>query len=243
MICVSISTIPQRLKNLKESVESLLNQTKKPDKIFINIPYKYKRFDETIEDNQIPKFDSNIVEVTRCEDCGPGTKLLGSLDKFEKNSLLILADDDHAYEDYMIEKFFYFYSKAPNNAYSFYVHPLGNFGIGQGADGFAINTNHLKGVKDFYNKVVKNYKELFLHDDLWISYFLYFFKKNKILSLQEHLKKNKDGKQSLIYKIHTVNSGLVSTYGKNIAEAVNKRDQIAVESFKYMQEKTKGLTF
>ena len=243
MICVSISTIPQRLKNLKESVESLLNQTKKPDKIFINIPYKYKRFDETIEDNQIPKFDSNIVEVTRCEDYGPGTKLLGSLDKFEKNSLLILADDDHAYEDYMIEKFFYFYSKAPNNAYSFYVHPLGNFGIGQGADGFAINTNHLKGVKDFYNKVVKNYKELFLHDDLWISYFLYFFKKNKILSLQEHLKKNKDGKQSLIYKIHTVNSGLVSTYGKNIAEAVNKRDQIAVESFKYMQEKTKGLTF
>jgi len=243
MICVSISTIPQRLKNLKESVESLLNQTKKPDKIFINIPYKYKRFDETIEDNQIPKFDSNIVEVTRCEDCGPGTKLLGSLDKFEKNSLLILADDDHVYEDYMIEKFFYFYSKAPNNAYSFYVHPLGNFGIGQGADGFAINTNHLKGVKDFYNKVVKNYKELFLHDDLWISYFLYFFKKNKILSLQEHLKKNKDGKQSLIYKIHTVNSGLVSTYGKNIAEAVNKRDQIAVESFKYMQEKTKGLTF
>ena len=243
MICVSISTIPQRLKNLKESVESLLNQTKKPDRIFINIPYKYKRFDETIEDNQIPKFDSNIVEVTRCEDCGPGTKLLGSLDKFEKNSLLILADDDHAYEDYMIEKFFYFYSKAPNNAYSFYVHPLGNFGIGQGADGFAINTNHLKGVKDFYNKVVKNYKELFLYDDLWISYFLYFFKKNKILSLQEYLKKNQDGTQSLIYKIHTVNSGLVSTYGKNINEAVKRRDQIAFESLKYMNEKTKGLSF
>jgi len=177
MICVSISTIPQRLKNLKESVESLLNQSKKPDKIFINIPYKYKRFEEIIKDNEIPKFDSSIVEVTRCEDCGPGTKLLGSLDKLEKDSLLILADDDHTYEDYMIEKFFYFYSKAPNNAYSFYVHPLGNFGIGQGADGFAINTNHLKGIKDFYNKVVKNYKELFLYDDLWISYFLYFFKK------------------------------------------------------------------
>ena len=44
-------------------------------------------------------------------------------------------------------------------------------------------------------------------------------------------------------KIHIVNSGLVSTYGKNIIEAVKRRDQIAVESFKYMQEKTKGLTF
>jgi len=243
MIYVSLSTIPQRLKHLNESVNSLLNQTRKPDKIFVNIPYKYKRFSETIEDNQIPKFDNSIVEVIRCEDYGPGTKLLGSLNKFEKNSLVILADDDHTYEDYMIEKFFYFYSKGPNNAYSFYVHPLGNFGIGQGADGFAINTNYLKGIKDFYDKVVKNYKELFLYDDLWISYFLYFFKKNKILSLQEHLKKNDDGKPSLIYKIHIVTSGLVSTYGKNIIEAVKKRDQIAFESFKYMQEKTKGLSF
>jgi hypothetical protein len=243
MIYVSISTIPQRLKYLNKSVNSLLKQTKKPDKIFINIPFKYKRFSETIEDKQIPKFDNNIVEVTRCEDCGPGTKLLGSLNKFEKNSLVILADDDHVYEDYMIEKFFYFYSKAPNNAYSFYVHPLGNFGIGQGADGFAINTNHLTGIKNFYDKVARNYKELFLYDDLWISYFLYFFKKNKILSLQTHLKKNNDGKPSLIYKTHIVASGLISTYGKDLIEAVKKRDQIAIESFKYMQEKTKGLNF
>jgi len=243
MIYVSITTIPQRIKNLNKSVKSLLNQTRKPDKIFINIPFKYKRFSEAIVDNQIPKFDNNVVEITRCEDYGPGTKLLGSLNKLQKDSLLILADDDHTYEDYMIEKFFYFYSKAPNNAYSFYVHPLGNFGVGQGADGFAINTNHLKGIRTFYDKVVKDYKELFLYDDLWISYFLYFFKKNKIFSLQKHLKKDNDGKRSLIYKTHIIASGLVSTYGKNLIEAVRKRDQIAVESFKYMQEKAKGLNF
>ena len=165
------------------------------------------------------------------------------MNKVKKNSLLILADDDHVYRNYMIEKFFYFYSKAPNNAYSFYVHPLGNFGIGQGADGCAINTNNLEGIKNFYNEVVKDYKELFLYDDLWISYFLYFFKKNKILSLQEHLKKDSHGKSPLIYKTHIVASGLVSTYGKNLKEAVKKRDQIAVESFKYMQEKTKNLNF
>ena len=243
MIYVSTSTIPQRIKNLDKSIKSLLNQSKKPDKIFINIPFKYKRFSETIKDDEIPKFDSSVVEITRCEDCGPATKLLGSLDKLEKNSLVILFDDDHVYENYMIEKFFYFYSKSPNNSYSFYVHPLGNFGIGQGADGFAINTNCLKGIKNFYDKVVKDYKELFLYDDLWISYFLYFFKKNKILSLREHLKKDKDGKPSLIYKKHIVASGLVEMYGKNLIEAVRKRDQIAVESFKYMQKKTKGLSF
>ena len=243
MIYVSITTIPQRLKNVTKSIESLLDQTKKPDKIFINIPFKYERFREIIKEEQIPKFDSKVVEVTRCEDCGPATKLLGSLDKLEKNSLVILADDDHVYEDYMVEKFFHFYSKAPNNAYSFYVHPLGNFGIAQGADGFAINTNHLAGIKNFYNKVVKDYKELFLYDDLWISYFLYFFKKNKILSLREYLKKDNNGKRTLIYKTHIIASGLVSTYGKNLIEAVKKRDQIAIESFKYMQKKTEGLSF
>jgi len=243
MIYISLSTIPQRIKDLNKSIESLLKQTKKPDKIFINIPFKYRRFNETIDDNKIPKFDNNEVEITRCEDCGPGTKLLGSLDKLEKNSLVILVDDDHIYEDYMIEKFFHFYSKSPNNAYSFYVHPLGNFGIGQGADGFAINTNHLTGINNFYNKVVKDYKELFLYDDLWISYFLYFFKRNKILSLREHLKKDNEGKQTLIYKTHITASGLVSTYGKNLIEAVRKRDLIAIESFKYMQKKTKDLNF
>ena len=82
-----------------------------------------------------------------------------------------------------------------------------------------------------------------MYDDLWISYFLYFFKKNKILSLQEHLRKNDDNKRSLIYKTHIVASGLVSTYGKNLIEAVKKRDQIAFESLKYMSEKTKGLSF
>ena len=242
MIYVSLTTIPQRINNLSKSIDSLLKQTQKPDKIFINIPTQYKRFKETIEENKIPKFDDK-VEITRCEDCGPGTKLLGSLDKLKKDSLIVLADDDNTYDDYMIEKFFYYYSLYPNNAYSFYVHPLGNFGIGQGADGFAINTNHLKGIKSFYNTVVKDYKELFLYDDLWISYFLYYFKKNKILSLREHLKKNKEGKTSLIYKTHIFAKGLISTYGKNLKESVVKRDQIATESFKYMVEKTKSLNF
>ena len=243
MIYVSMSTIPQRINNLNKSIESLLSQTKKPDKIFINIPLKYRRFSETINEEQIPKFNNNIVEITRGEDFGPGTKLLGSLNKIKKDSLLILVDDDHMYEDYMIEKFFYFYSKAPNNAYSFYVHPLGNFGVGQGADGFAINTNYLNGAKVFYDTVVKNYQELFVHDDLWISYFLFFFKKNKILSLRDHLNKKIDGKLNLIYKKHTASPGLVESYGKNLAEAVKARDKIAIESFKYMQTKTKDLSF
>ncbi len=243
MIYISISLIPSRLNNLQETIETLLKQTKKPDKIFINIPYQYKRFNETIKESEIPHFNNDIIEVTRTDDYGPGTKLLGSINKVEKNSLLILADDDHLYKDYMIEKFFYFYSKAPNNAYSFYVYPIENFPVGQGADGFAINTNHLDGIENFYDKIVKHNKDLFLNDDLWISYFLYFIKKNKILSLQEHLKKEKEGKAPLIYSQRIITSGLIETYGRTLNEAVKKRNEILVKSFNYMKEKTKDLNF
>ena len=48
MIYVSLTTIPQRIKDLNKSVESLLKQSQKPDKIFINIPFRYKRFKEII---------------------------------------------------------------------------------------------------------------------------------------------------------------------------------------------------
>ena len=99
MIYVSLTTIPSRVKNLNRSVESLLKQICKPDKIFINIPTKYKRFKEIIEKEHIPKFSDPIVEITRCEDFGPGTKLLGSLNKFKENSLIILADDDHRFKN------------------------------------------------------------------------------------------------------------------------------------------------
>jgi len=243
MIYVSLTTTPNRVKNIDKSVESLLKQICKPDKIFINIPIKYRRFKEIIDEDRIPKFKDSRVEITRCEDFGPGTKLLGSLKKIKRDSLIILADDDHIYEDYMIEKFNYFYLKAPENAYSFYVHPLKNFGVGQGADGFAINSNFLDGVDKFYTEVVKKKDDLFIHDDLWTSFFLFYVKKVKILSLQNHLKKNEFGKLSLIYKKHNHDRGLISNYGKNINEAVKKRDDIAINSIQYMFDKINNMKF
>ena len=243
MIYVSLTTTPNRVKNLGKSVESLLNQICKPDKIFINVPTKYRRFKEIIEEDHIPKFKDSRVEITRCEDFGPGTKLLGSFKKIKKNSLMILADDDHIYENYMIEKFNYFYLKSPENAYSFYVHPLKNFGVGQGADGFAINSNFLDGIEKFYTEVVEKNEDLFIHDDLWTSFFLFYIKKVKILSLRSHLKKDESGKFSLIYKKHNNDDGLISSYGKNINEAVKKRDEIALKSVKYMFDKINKTNF
>ncbi len=236
MIYVCLTTIPNRIKNINKTIDSIISQKQKPDKIFVNIPLKYKRFKEIIDNSQIEKLGTGIVEVTRCEDYGPATKLLGSLEKIKENSLIILVDDDHIYEDYMIEKFYEYYSYAPENAYSFYVHPLNDFGIGQGADGFAINSNHLKGIKNFYEEVVKTNHNIFIHDDLWISFFLFYLKKTKILSLRSHLKKH-NNEFELIYRKHVNDQSLISGYGKNINEAVKNRDQIALKSIDYMFDK------
>ena len=243
MIYITLTATPPRIKNLNESIESLLTQTKKPDKIFINIPLKYKRFSETIDDHLVPKFNNKIIEVNRGEDYGPGTKLLGSLNKLKKNSLVILVDDDHVYDNYMIQNFYDYYLKAPNNAYSFYVYPVEKFPVAQGADGFAINTNYLDGIEKFYESIVKNHEGLFLNDDLWISYFLYFIKKNKIFSLAQHLKKDSAGKPLLIYKKRIVAGGLIETYGKNLNEAIINRNKILIKGYEYMKEKTKDLVF
>ncbi len=239
MIYLSLTTIPERLKNVNKTIDSLIKQSLSPDKIFLNIPKKYNRFKININDNEIPNF-SEKVQITRSDDYGPGTKLLGSLDKIPENSLLILVDDDHIYDNYMVETFNKFYEKYPNNAHSFYVHPLGKFGIAQGADGFAINTNSLKNIKSFYEKVVKDNYELFIHDDLWISFFLYFIKKNKIYSLHNYLHEDEKGKKKKIYIKHNDNPGLIASYGENFNEAIKERDKRAHKCFQYMLEKIKN---
>ena len=62
MIYVSLTTIPQRVKNLSKTINSLLNQTKEIDKIFINIPFHYLRFKKNIKNDEIPKFNNQKVE-------------------------------------------------------------------------------------------------------------------------------------------------------------------------------------
>ena len=93
MIYVSLTTIPQRLKNIDKSVQSLLKQSKKPDKIFINVPVKYKRFQETIEDHQLPKFDNDVVEIVTI-DRNPRVLLVGE-QRSEGADRSVVLDPDY----------------------------------------------------------------------------------------------------------------------------------------------------
>jgi len=198
--CISFSSIPSRFESIKKVLDSLNLQTTKPCKIFLNIPYNYKRF-PNIKDLNLDIFkdikDDNL-EIIRCEDYGPGTKLLGSINLLKNFDYVILVDDDHCYHPRMCEIFNKYFNLDNEQAYSFFTVKIYDLVMGQGADGFLINSNHLEGILDFYNKYVKNYKYCFLNDDFWISFFLKKFKNKQVCSLEDVVMKEIDEKY--IYK-------------------------------------------
>ena len=181
--CISLSSIPSRFQSVKEVINSLNKQTIRPDNIFLNIPFSYERFPE-IKDVNIDIFkdikDDNF-KIIRCKDYGPGTKLLGSISLLKNFDYVILVDDDHIYHTRMCEISNKYFRFNKEQAYSFFTVKIYDLVMGQGADGFLINSNHLEGILDFYNKYVKNYKYCFLNDDFWICIFLKKFKKNRFV--------------------------------------------------------------
>ena len=198
--CISLSSIPSRFQSVKEVINSLNRQTIKPDNILLNIPFSYERFPE-IKDVNIDIFKDikdNNFQIIRCKDYGPGTKLLGSISLLKNFDYVILVDDDHSYHSRMCEIFNKYFNFDNEQAYSFFTVKIYDLVMGQGADGFLINSSHLGGVLDFYNKYVKNYKYCFLNDDFWISIFLKKFKNKQVCSLEDVVMK--EISEKYIYK-------------------------------------------
>lgn len=221
--CVSLTTIPSRLKKINKTLESLKNQTLRADKIFINIPIYYKRFPNTkVSNNFISKIKEKNIEVTRCEDFGPATKLMGSLNKVKKYKCVIILDDDHIYNKNIL-KILISNFKKNKNCYSFFSNKIFNIDIAQGADSFLINTKFLNGIKNFYRIFVEKNKNLFLDDDFWISLFLQKIKKKKIINLIEVFKKKTNKK--IVYQKHIEIDELSKTVHKKRIIITRRRIQ------------------
>ena len=189
-----MSTIPSRVKNINQILKYINAQTLKPDKIYLNIPHQYKRFkDEIITKKDLDHIIKDNIEITRCEDYGPGTKIMGSIDKVRKYDCVILLDDDHIYDKNICEIFINAFKKEQVN-YSFYLNKIFNIKMGQCADGFLMNTKLLDNIENFYEKYVKKNKNMFLDDDLWLAIYLQKEKKSVIKNLINIFKEkiNKD---------------------------------------------------
>jgi len=103
--CISITSIPSRLSKIHLTLESFEKQSLLPKKVFLNIPNKYLRFPN--EKIQIPdlsnKFKRIDIQINRCEDFGPGTKLMGGINNLDDFDYVILLDDDSIYHSKVCE--------------------------------------------------------------------------------------------------------------------------------------------
>ena len=227
---ISLSTIPTRINDIEPVLESLINQTVKPYKIFINAPKKYARFSEKLV---IPEFLSkkkfkDVAEVYYTdEDYGPATKFIGSLinKEIKPNDLLLITDDDIIKQNKWIE--ILLKNHKNNRVTSFVERSLGNKII-WGYLGYVFQ-------KKFINlqEVVKFYKSVsskcFLVDDHWLTGYCHY-KKLEIYNVPISLAViiNKNGlpmNKDALVNIEGDNSrGIVSQRCRNVI-----KDQYGVE--------------
>ena len=233
--CVTLTTIPSRLKNLEKTIESINKQTIKPDKIFLNIPYAYKRFPEsTITEKDLESIKKlENIEITRCEDFGPATKLMGALDKIRNYDCVIIIDDDHKYHELMCEIFIN-ECKIKKLNYSFYLNKIFNIKMAQCADGFLINTKYLDKIELFYEKFVLKNRNMYYDDDLWFAIYLQLIKKTKIIKLLKVFQ-DKTGKD-IVYINQNASNSLSNTIHAPY-KLINRRKIQKIEYIKFIIKK------
>jgi Glycosyl transferase family 2 len=122
-VIVSLSTVPDRIKNLGPTIRSLLKQTRPPDEIVLAIPEFSVRERRSYI---VPKYISRLprVRVLRCpEDWGPATKFIPAIqDELaagRENTLIMVVDDDRLYPRDALETYLYYSEQFPDAALCF----------------------------------------------------------------------------------------------------------------------------
>lgn len=115
-IVVSLTTTPHRINKIQPVLQTLFKQNVKVKKIYLNIPYKFKR--DNLE-YVIPEWLQNESRITilRTDDYGPATKLLGLLEQVQlpAKTIIITVDDDVYYPQNLILHLAYQAKKFPNS--------------------------------------------------------------------------------------------------------------------------------
>ena len=103
-IVVCLTSTPARLARADKTLKSLMAQSKAPLRIRLHIPWASLREGRPYEIP--PRFTAlRSVEVVRCDDLGPATKLIPALRDLPPNQPLLIVDDDSIYPSTMIEDF------------------------------------------------------------------------------------------------------------------------------------------
>ncbi len=122
-VIVSLSTVPDRINNLRPTIRSLLNQTRPPDEIVLAIP------EFSIREKRpyvVPKYLLRLprVRILHCvKDWGPATKFIPAvreeLAAARYSSLIMVVDDDRIYPRDVLETYLHYNKQLPDAALCF----------------------------------------------------------------------------------------------------------------------------
>lgn len=96
-IVVSLTTTPYRIDTIRPILESISRQTVQPNKIYVNVPWRFKRDNSEYKIPEWLKTYPGVV-INRTKDYGPATKLVATLEKErDPETIIITIDDDTLY--------------------------------------------------------------------------------------------------------------------------------------------------
>lgn len=199
---VSFTTSPTRIHKCQPMLKSILNQSRKPDLVLLNIPHVFAR---TGEPYNVPTNVSKHVHVNNLNtDYGPGTKIIPTIRFLRENDYdpnqtrVIYLDDDIKYPSEMIKMYDHVIPTTDNSVWTatgFNFLDLKIVGerrhgasamIAEGYGGVCVKMNTFE--DDFDQYIEKYMKDLDcrLSDDMILSN--YYHKKHlsiRILNIRE----------------------------------------------------------
>ncbi len=180
-VIATLTTAPDRLHLIEPVLQSLTSgQTRPPNEIHLNIPHRFAR---TGAEYIIPDFIKNYpVKVFRCEDEGPGTKLIPTIRRTapDNDVWFFVVDDDVRHLPKALETLVGFAQRNPRAAYGYadnYLYrkwspPNGDVDILCGFAGFIVHRLCFgDNFEDYLTKVLTN-KSCRFHDDVYLSNYL-----------------------------------------------------------------------
>ncbi|MCH2171009.1 hypothetical protein MK489_09520 [Myxococcota bacterium] len=116
-LIVCLTTTPSRIGHLEGTLKSLMAQRLRPRTIRLHLPEFSAREDCAYV---IPESIAHLenIEIVRCEDEGPATKLLSALRDQEPDQPILVVDDDMLYPERMVEAFDEAARREPTKAFT-----------------------------------------------------------------------------------------------------------------------------
>jgi hypothetical protein len=180
-VVATLTTAPDRIHLIEPVLQSLTSgQSRPPNEIHLNIPHRFAR---TGAEYIIPDFIKNYpVKVFRCEDEGPGTKLIPTIRRtaINVNVWFFVVDDDIRHLPEAVQTLLGFaqknsqaaYGYADNYLYRKWSPPDGSVDILCGFGGFLVHRSFFgTDFEDYLSKALSN-KSCRFHDDVYFSNYL-----------------------------------------------------------------------